>query len=256
MTFAVSNMRRDFAFLVISLFLLVIMSASFVHASAWYLRTLVALPLVMVMPGAALLETLRIDLTAPGRCALMIGLSLAITVLGGLLLALRSWLTPCGWLLWFSVTTLGGALLALERGSATLTWRIPRIRVRHVGLCCAVVGVVVLTLQNAIRYHDAYLPFPYTDLWMLPARQASNLYTIGIRNGERIDEQFTVRVMVDGMIIGVWQVTVPQNQTVTHTLMLPAGHTAVAWLFRAKDPVRVYRNVSALLHYTVPAAGA
>lgn len=249
-------MRRDLAFLAISLFLLVIVSAFSVYASAWYVRTLVALPLVMVMPGAALLKALRIDLTIPGRYALIIGLSMAITVLGGLLLALRSWLTPYGWLLWFSVSTLGGAVLALERGSATSTWRTPRVRARHVGLCGAVVGVVVLTLQNAIRHHNAYLPFPYTDFWMLPARQASNLYTIGIRNGERIDEQFTVRVMVDGSVVGVWQVSVAQDQTVTHTVMLPAGHAAVAWLFRAKDPVRVYRNVSAALHDTAPPTGA
>jgi hypothetical protein len=247
---ALSNMRRDLAFLASSLLLLGSMSALVALAPTSYARILVALPLVMVMPGAAILNTLRIDFPAPGRCALVIGLSMATTVLGGLLLALAGWLTPLGWLLWFSVATLGGGLFALGRSQATLTGRIPRIRVRHIALCAAIVGVTVLALQNAMRHHDAYLPFPYTDFWMLPAGQASNLYTIGIKNGERVDEQFTVRVMVDGAIVGVWQVEVPADQTVTHIVMLPAGHRAIAWLFRASDPAGVYRTVSAALHDT------
>jgi hypothetical protein len=247
---ALSNMRRDFAFLAIGSLLVGSMIALVALAPVPYARALVALPLVMVMPGAVMLNALCIDFPAPGRYVLIVGLSMATTVLGGLLLALVSWLTPLGWLLWFSVATLGGALLALGRSPATLTWRIPRIRVRHIALCAAIIGVTVLALQNAMRHHDAYLPFPYTDFWMLPAGQASNLYTIGIKNGERVDEQFTVRVMVDGAIVGVWQVGVPADQTVTHTVMLPAGRSAVAWLFRGTDLADIYRTVSAALHDT------
>jgi len=109
---------------------------------------------------------------------------------------------------------------------------------------------MVLTLQNAVKNHDAYLPFRYTDFWMLPDGQASNIYTIGIKNGERIDERFTVRVMVDGAIVGTWPVTVPRDQTITNTLALPAGQKAVAWLLREKDQSEVYRSVSASLHGT------
>jgi len=177
---------------------------------------------------------------------------MAVTVLGGLLLALGSWLTVRGWLLWFSLVTLGGALFTLGQGSAApIRWRFPSIRIRHFALCGAVIGVVVLTLQNAIRYHDAYLPFRYTDFWLLPDGPASNLYTIGIKNGERIDERFTVRVTVDGAIVGDWQVTVPADQAITQTLTLPAGQKAVAWLLRGKDQGEVYRSVSASLHGTV-----
>jgi len=109
--------------------------------------------------------------------------------------------------------------------------------------------VVVLTLQNAVRNHDAWLPFRYTDFWMVPDGQASNLYTIGIKNGEQTDEHFTVRVTVDGAMVGTWPVTVPADQTITSTLALPAGQKAVAWLLR-RDEGEVYRNVSASLQDT------
>jgi len=198
-----------------------------------------------------MLRALRVELTASERQVFIIGLSMAVTVLGGLLLALGSWLTTRGWLLWFGVVTLGGALFTFVRGSAApVRWPFPRIQVRHFALCGAIAGVVVLTLQNAARNHDAYLPFRYTDFWMLPDGQASNLYTIGVKNGERIDEHFTVRITVDSAIVGDWQITVPADQTITQTLALPAGRKAVAWLLRGKDQGEVYRSVSASLHGT------
>jgi len=153
-------------------------------------------------------------------------------------------------LVWFSVATLGGALFILWQGSAApIRWHFPRIRARHFALCGAIVCVVVLTLQNAVRNHDAWLPFRYTDFWMVPDGQASNLYTIGIKNGEQTDEHFTVRVTVDGAMVGTWPVTVPADQTITSTLALPAGQKAVAWLLR-RDEGEVYRNVSASLQDT------
>jgi hypothetical protein len=251
MTSELFNMRRDVTLLAVSLLLLVVMSAFLALGSASYVRTLVALPLIFVVPGLVMLRAVRVELTASGRQVHIVGLSMAVTVLGGLLLALGSWLTTWGWLLWFGVVTLGGALFTLGRGSAApIRWHFPRIRVRHFALCGAIVGVVVLTLQNGTRNHDAYLPFRYTDFWMLPDGQGSNLYTIGVKNGERIDEHFTVRVMVDGAIVGAWQVLVPADQTITHTLALPPGQKAVAWLLRGKDPGEVYRSVSASLHGT------
>jgi len=251
MTSALFNMRRDLTLLAVSLLLLVVMSALLALDSASYVRTLVALPLIFVVPGLVMLRALRVELTASGRQVLIIGLSMAVTVLGGLLLSLGSWLTTRGWLLWFGAVTLGGTLFTVGRSSAApIPWRFPRIRVRHFALCGAIVGVVVLTMQNAMRNHDAYLPFRYTDFWMLPDGQASNLYTIGVKNGERIDEHFTVRVTVDGAFVGTWQVTVPADQTITQTLALPAGQKAVAWLLRGKNQGEVYRSVSASLHGT------
>ena len=252
----VCNVRGDVTLFAVSALLLAVSSALLALgsvpyvplASVLYVRTLVALPLIFAVPGLVMLRALRVEVTASGRLVLITGLSMAVTVLGGLLLALERWLTPQGWLAWFGVVTLGGALLTAGRGSAApIRWHVPRIRVRHLALCAAIVSVMLLTLQNAMRHHDAYVPFQYTDFWMLPDAQASNLYTIGVKNRERADEDFTIRVMVDGAIVGTWQVIVPTDQTITHTVALPAGQQAVAWLLRGKDPGEVYRSVSASL---------
>jgi len=243
-------MHRNATLLAVSLLLLVVMSASLALGTASYLRTLVAFPLIFIVPGLVTLRALHIELTPLERWVLIIGLSMVVTVVGGLLLAPGSWLTPRGWLVWFSLATIGGSLFALGRGSsAQLRWHFPRIRARHFALCAAIVGVMVLTLQNAIRNNDAYIPFRYTDFWMLPDGRPSNLYTIGIKNREGIDEHYTVRVMVDGAIVGTWPVTVPADQTITSTLALPAGQKAVAWLLR-QNQSEVYRSVSASLNGT------
>jgi len=247
-------MRRDMTLLAVSLLLLVVMSGFLAVDAASYVRTLVALPLMFVLPGLVMLRALRVELTTSARQVLVIGLSMAVTMLGGLLLSLGSWLTTWGWLLWFGMVTLGGALFTLGRGSADpIRWRFPRVRVRHFALCGAIAVVVVFTLQNAMRNHEAYLPFRYTDFWMLPDGQGSNLYIIGVRNGERVDENFTVRVMVDGAIVGTWPVTVAADQTITRALALPPGQKAVAWLLREKGQGEVYRSVSASLHGTAVA---
>lgn len=242
-------MRRDAAFLALSMLCVTAAGACFALPASPYARALAAAPLVFVLPGAALLQALRADLAAPGRQALTVGLSITLCLLGGLLLGGIGLLTPLGWLLWLGGTTLGGALIGLWRSrTARLSWRWPVLKLRHAALLAATVGVVAMTAVISVRNREAYLPFPYTNFWMVPVRPASNLYTIGIKNAERETQQFTIRVMVDGAIIGIWTgIAVAPGQTITHTVMMPAGRKAEAWLLRGTRSVEVYRMVSASL---------
>jgi hypothetical protein len=242
-------MRRDVAFLAFSLVWVGATCVSSTPINNPCAGAAVAMPLIFVLPGAALLNALRITVAGPGRYALIAGLSMALTVLCGLGLATVGLLTPRGWLVGLSAVTVAGAVLALRRDAARIVWRRPSIRLRHTVLLAATLGVAAASVVVAVRNTANYLPFAYTDFWMVLIGQTGSLYTIGIRNAERLPERFTLRVMVDGAIVAVFgDLTVAPDETVSRTVTLPAGHKAEAWLLRGSDPVEVYRKVSASLN--------
>jgi hypothetical protein len=246
-------MRRETVLLAGSLAAFAAAGACLAAGAPPWVSLIAAAPVVTFLPGAALLIALGMEPSAVAGSALAVGLSLALTVLGGLALGSFGWLTPIGWLVWLAAATLGGAVVGLLRSPAARPrWQgfqpLRRLRPRHLVLCGATLVVAVLTVKNAARHGNEYLPFPFTDFWLLPEAGRSNLYLVGIRNGERAGElRFTVRVMVDSEPVAAWQVEVPEGATVTRTVALPAGRKAVAWLLRGTEPLEVYRMASAAL---------
>lgn len=226
-----------------------------------WVRSLVALPLVMFLPGTAILRVVKPNVSGLAGCALAVALSFSMTVLGGLTLGLMGWLWPGTWLSWLGGVTLladylGGSAGAPFRTFAETASEVVRpfrnVRPRHVVLCVVTLIVAVYTVQNATSNVAAWFPYPFTDFWMLPANRVGNLYTVGIRNGERRGaEQFTVRVAVDNRIVATWSTTVQQDETISRTLALPVGRKAVVWLLRGSSHSQIYREVSASLPGTV-----
>src|SRR5689334_5827717 len=97
-------MSRSALFLAASLLCIGMTAMGFALPVGPYLRAVAALPLVFVLPGAALLRALQIEMAAPGHYALIVGISLALCLLGGLFLAAIGLLNPSGWMLWLSGT--------------------------------------------------------------------------------------------------------------------------------------------------------
>jgi hypothetical protein len=217
--------------------------------SLW--RLILAAPLVLVLPGAALLRLFPGRLPAPGRYALMAGLSIAACILGGLLLNAVGALTTAGWFLSLSVISLAGALPAPHPHAAILPpWSGLTLRPRHGVLVAATLAAMTVTLGASLRNHAEFHPFAYTDFWMLPVQSASMGYQVGIRNQERRPEVITLRVTVDGALVGVWRdIALAPGETVLKAMALPEGRKAEAILLRAgpDNTVELFRKVSALL---------
>jgi uncharacterized membrane protein len=245
-------MRREISFLVATLVSIFAALAGFLLTDHAYLRMLLATPLVLFLPGCAMLRAVRFELAAPGWQALACGLSMAACVLGGLLLNVLGGLNPLGWIAWLSAVSLVGALVALRRGAGTIPIKWPQlgIRPRHAILVSATVSVLALTVSVSAGNGAAFHPFAFTDFWMLPVQPDSNAYTVGIRNEERESEVVTLRVTVDGAIVGIWHdIEVVPHQTFTLDVVLPAGSKAEAWLLRGGPdrPLELFRKVSAAL---------
>ncbi|OKO88677.1 hypothetical protein AC629_08680 [Bradyrhizobium sp. NAS80.1] len=214
-------------------------------------RLILAAPLVLVLPGAALLRLFPGRMAAPGRYALMAGLSMAVCVLGGLLLNAVGALTTLGWFVLLSAISLAGALVAPHpRAAIPRPWSGLALRPRHGVLVAATLAAMTVTLSASLRNATAFYPFAYTQFWMLPVRPGSTGYEVGIRNQERRPEVVTLRVTVDGTLVGVWRdIAVAPGETVLKRVGLPEGRKAEAMLFRAgpDNTVELLRKVSASL---------
>jgi hypothetical protein len=214
-------------------------------------RLILAAPLVLVLPGAALLRPFPGRLPVPGRYALTAGLSMAVCLLGGLLLNAVGALTTPGWFVLLSAISLAGALAAPHPHAAiSQPWSGLALRPRHGVLVAATLAAMTVTLGASLRNHAEFHPFAYTDFWMLPVQPGSMGYQVGIRNQERRPEVVTLRVTVDGTLVGVWRdIAVAPGETVLKGVALPEGRKAEAILLRAgpDNTVESLRKVSALL---------
>jgi uncharacterized SAM-binding protein YcdF (DUF218 family) len=265
-------------------------------------RLILAAPLVLVLPGAALSRLFPGRLPAPGRYALTGGLSIAVCLLGGLLLNAVGALTTPGWFVLLSVVSLAGALaaphphaaiswsglvlrprhgvlvaatlaamtlttpgwfvlvsaislagaLATPHPHATISqpWSGLALRPRHGVMVAATLVAMTVTLGASLRNHAEFHPFAFTDFWMVPIQSGSTGYQVGIRNQERRPEVVTLRVTVDGALVGVWRdIAVAPGETVLKGVALPEGRKAEAVLLRtgSDNTVELFRKVSALL---------
>jgi hypothetical protein len=214
-------------------------------------RLILAAPLVLVLPGAAFLPLFPDRLPKPGRYALVAGLSMAACVLGGLFLNAVGALTTLGWFVLLSAIALTGALMAPHSHAAiSQPWSGLAFRPRHGVLVAAILAAMTVTLGGALRNRAEFHPFAYTDFWMLPVQPGSSGYQVGIRNQERRPEVVTLRVTVDGALVGLWpDIAVAPGETVLKGVALPEGRKAEAILLRTgpDNTVELFRNVSALL---------
>lgn len=209
------------------------------------LRTLIALPLVFVLPGAAMLRALDLRFTPYAHAPIAVGLSMAITVLGGLALNWLGGLTSFGWTLWLGSVSILAAVAALRNASTGGRRPLPAMRLRHGAMLAAAAAVLMLTFHSTARAITAYRPFPHTSFWMLPLAQASEVYMIGIKNDEGRPETYAVQLMVAQRITGQWQdLILASGQTVTFPVMVQPGAAAQAWLYRAEQPQAIYRRVT------------
>jgi hypothetical protein len=239
-----SVVRPDNRFLLTCLASACALLAEVVLSASPILRTVIALPLVFVLPGEAALRALDLRFGPVARTPIVVGMSTAMTLVGGIVLDCLGGLTPIGWVAWLGAATVLPATLA-GGGGAGDSITLPVVRVRHAIMLAATCAILVLTFLSKVHSTELYHPFDYTDFWMVPQEPGSDAYTIGIKNGEGRAELYTVRLLVDRQITGEWQdIVLAPKQSMTLPVSVPPGTAAQAWLFRAAQPNSIYRSVN------------
>ncbi len=229
---------------------------------------ILTLPLVLVLPGYALMASgyPRRSLGAVECLVFSLGLSLVIVVLGGLVL---NW-TPFGlrassWSVLLGSITLGACAVALARRRGQ---SIPDERdksalygllgIKGVGLTFRqglLLGLAVVIICGAIAVSNigaAQQPYPgFTQLWILPAGGANpkNSVHLGVSNMESTALEYRLAVNVDGKVVNVWpSIHLKPNEKWETTLVLPqtahGGAVRVdALLYHTNAPKTIYRHV-------------
>ncbi len=224
-----------------------------------WLKTVLALPLIFVLPGYILTEMLfhRRKIAMSHHLLLTLGLSVVIVIISGLLLnVLPSGLQSVSWVLCLSLITVTGILIAMIR-RGKVAGREIRIKVLHIYeyfLFILAMSGVVFAFQYAREGMAQQLHPGFTQFWMLPVGDSSCGVTLGIHSFESGRTAYSVSITANDVLVstqfpGVLKV----GEQVERTIDLPPGVQdgevdVRARLYRADMPGQVYRSVNITLH--------
>lgn len=176
-----------------------------------YFRGSLVLPLVLFFPGYALTNALfsKQTLGSVERITLILGSSMAITILCGLIL---NWM-PGGLQRGSWVALLGGFILVFSAWGASRhrvegTPRKVSLELRSI-LQAALLGVAfTLTIGAYLiaRQGAIYQPRPgFTQLWLLPEGEPPiNSIRVGVQSHETETARYSLRVQQDQTLLGEW----------------------------------------------------
>ena len=229
------------------------MSAALVPALA-LARPVLSPLLVVLLPGLAIVRLLMRDGSLAATLPLASGLSLAITVLVGLLLDLAGAMSTVAW-----AFTLGGvAMLACGLRALMGSAPPPQVAARKrsaarasgQAVLFALSAVVALAAIGLARQGAlAQREYAFTEFWMAPRQPLEqNVVAIGVRNAEKARTAYKVVMVADDAMLGRWpDIELDPGATWTTQISLNAqlrhSRRVEAWLYRAERPDEVYRKV-------------
>jgi hypothetical protein len=209
------------------------------------LRLLAGLPLVLVVPGHALVALVwrGHSLGRAERALLDLGLSLALAALSGLAL---NW-TP--WGLGGAQSTVLLGLLSLvaiaivarrERGT---DWPALAPPPRAEALLAGAAAVLVVAAVGLSAWSAARSTGPgFTQAWLVPA--AGGRLDLGVQNDQASAETYRLDLSAGGRVVHEWPaVRLQPGQRWSATAALPAGTGGELTVYRGRQPAQVYRRL-------------
>jgi uncharacterized membrane protein len=233
-------------------------------ANMLVIQAIFALPLILFLPGyaftAALFpasfgesppESTPSCLNRVERMLLALGLSLALTALGGYVLnVLPSGLNRTSWAIALGSLTVLAAGVAYFRRPAISAGSKGRLDLNARPIVMLVLALLLafgaLSIATSAAVNQAEPGF--TQLWMLPSGRANSLaLRLGVRSHERSTLQY--RLEVQGMsktTLSLDPITLNPGAAWETTLILPGKHRGAlsVLLIRTDRPRAIYRQVT------------
>lgn len=227
----------------------------FAHAGNTFLRLLLAVPCVFLFPGYALMMAF-FPTNAWGkaeRITFSLGLSLAVSILGGLVLNWTPWgLSAEGWALWLGLGTMGVSILAVWRRRAVpmvqpFRFRMPKVE----EALLAFAGLVFIAAVQVARLGALQQPVAgFTQLWLLPDDKMNpQAIRMGVNNMENVPMHYRLCLQIDAQPVGACTaIDLAVDERWETTAALPQSseqaRTVEAMLYRTDAPETVYRRVA------------
>jgi uncharacterized membrane protein len=214
-------------------------------------------PLVLILPGYAITAAAfaRRPLAPAQFLLLSIALSLAVLVLGSLLLNYVGGIHPLSWAILLVLVVLAACrAAALRRGKMGKGPSRPRPRLRGLevamvfgGVAAAVVAIVLSS--STVPVGDA---IGYTQLWVLPeAGSGGREVQVGVRSQQQASTDYDLRVRIGQDALARRSFRLAPGETRLVKLRAPAGSEGtlpvIATLLRHNRPFSVYRRVKGSL---------
>lgn len=216
-----------------------------------------AVPLVLILPGYAITAAAfaRRKLAWPQFLLFSIALSLAVLILGSLLLNYVGGIHPLSWaLLLVAVVFAACRVAALRRGKTGTrpSWPRPRLRGLEVAMVLGGVAATVVALAIASSTVPAEDAIGYTQLWVLPQTGTEGREVqVGVRSQEQTSTDFDLRVRIGTEALVRRSFRLAPGETRLVKLRAPPGSEGtlpvITTLLRHNRPLSVYRRVKGSL---------
>lgn len=227
------------------------------------LRVLIGLPLVLILPGYALLNAVSPQWPERSveRITIGVGVSLAFTALVGMVLHLSPWgLSAATWGITLgSVTVIAGLIAKIRRKHVVTEGKTSPIQpyrgvlraLQWTHVATFALGAAVLIGAVMVARTGAEQPTGpgFTQLWMLPSGQTINgAVRLGIANQERSQTVYRLRLQSGEIMIREWpEIRLDVNGRWESTVELPQvplKQPVEALLYQQQAPDAVYRRVT------------
>lgn len=244
-----NNHIRNLDLALVAGFALTAMLLALVGVENGLVRFIFGLPLVVILPGYALVAAFAgPTLGAAERIVLIIGLSVTTVAIGGLALNLTTWgLQPGSWAVVLTLVTFIGCGIALYRrlngqiAARPVSFN-PGFNWKQ-GAMLAVAGIMVVTALIISRGGVENQYSNFTQFWMIPDETGQPNVKLGIISTEEQTVTYNLRLEdASGHLVKEWpniQLEPGKRWEITETI--PVGPSLQAKLYRADKPNEVYR---------------
>jgi uncharacterized membrane protein len=223
------------------------------------LRAALALPLVLVLPGYALIRAVHRPLLngIAGAC-FSVGLSMASAIGAGYVLNVFDAMTPFGWASALAAVTLVPTIMTARTGAAdsgsplpdvssigALFYPASHVRMAMVAVALATSGAAYAVASDGVM---TYREFKYTELWVAPeGLNRNDRLQAGIRNMEGRPATYNLEIRFDGKLISQWNsIPLADGQDWTKSISVPLdtgqAKRAEVRLFKSDNPGHLYRQ--------------
>ena len=205
--------------------------------------------MVLFIPGYAIVSAMLPKVGSEKTLLLSLGLSISISVVGGVVLNLTPWgLTPTTWSLWLSSISLLGLMFAsLQRRNHNRNFEmgVPTLHKENKAIFVWA-GFILLGAVLIAYISSRQTETTFTQLWAIPGVTSEGKYEIeiGIRNEEKQSEVYNLYIESDGRRLEEWPtIRLESNNEWITTIELadqPKRPIRIA-LYRANEMHTVYR---------------